>query len=117
MVVATVTEGEELLAGISHLGKSGAKVYTARMSEQQHRHCKCGAVYRRTESMAPRREMSSFECAVCGETMETWNTARVPTFKLIAGPVRPQSSARCSEHDLTRTTEALPNEPSLIEAQ
>ena len=33
--------------------------------------------------------MSSFECAVCGETMETWNTAWVPTFKLIAGPVRP----------------------------
>src|SRR4051812_44820888 len=54
---------------------------------EQHRHCKCGAIYRRTKAMAPRREMNSFECLVCGETMESWNTAWVPTYRL--------SSARC----------------------
>jgi hypothetical protein len=36
-----------------------------RVKEHQ-RQCKCGAVYRRTEAMAPAREMSSFECTVCG---------------------------------------------------
>jgi hypothetical protein len=56
------------------------------MSEH-HRHCTCGAVYARTESMAPRREMSSFECAVCGQTMENWNTAWVPSYRLVASPV------------------------------
>ncbi|MGY2903739.1 hypothetical protein ACVWVY_002760 [Bradyrhizobium sp. URHC0002] len=54
----------------------------------QHRTCRCGAVYRRTESMAPTREVNSFECSVCGETMESWNTAWVPTYKLVVGPVR-----------------------------
>jgi hypothetical protein len=53
----------------------------------QHRHCKCGAVYRRTEQMAPRREMSSFECAICGDTLESWNTAWVPSYRLVVGPV------------------------------
>jgi hypothetical protein len=57
------------------------------MSEAGHRSCECGAVYRRTESMAKAREISSFECEVCGETLETWNTAWVPTYRLIAGPV------------------------------
>jgi predicted SprT family Zn-dependent metalloprotease len=53
----------------------------------QHRKCQCGAVYNRTESMAPRREMSSFECKGCGTTMESWNTAWVPTYRLIVGPI------------------------------
>jgi len=57
------------------------------MPESGHRSCKCGAVYRRTESTAPGRQMSSFECAVCGVTMENWNSAWVPTYRLIAGPV------------------------------
>jgi hypothetical protein len=38
--------------------------------------------------MAPERQMASFECAVCGVTLETWNTAWTPTYRLIAGPVR-----------------------------
>jgi hypothetical protein len=40
------------------------------MIESYHRLCICGAVYRRTESMAPSREIASFECAVCGTTLE-----------------------------------------------
>jgi hypothetical protein len=54
----------------------------------QHRHCKCGTIYRRTEAMAPAREVNSFECTVCHETLESWNTAWVPTYKLIVGPTR-----------------------------
>jgi hypothetical protein len=52
------------------------------------RTCECGAVYRRTESLASAREIDSFECAVCGVTMESWNTAWVPAYRLIIGPVR-----------------------------
>jgi hypothetical protein len=58
------------------------------MSESHHRSCQCGAVYSRVESMAPGRQIASFECAVCGTTLESWNTAWVPTYRLIAGPVR-----------------------------
>jgi hypothetical protein len=36
--------------------------------------------------MASRREMNSFECKVCGATMETWNTAWVPSYRMIVGP-------------------------------
>ncbi len=56
------------------------------MSETGHRSCKCEAVYRRTESMAKAREINSFQCEVCGETLESWNTAWVRTYRLIAGP-------------------------------
>jgi hypothetical protein len=52
----------------------------------QHRTCRCGAVYRRTESMAASREVNSFECLACGATLETWNTAWVPSYRLIVGP-------------------------------
>lgn len=45
----------------------------------------------RTEGMAAVREVNSFECSVCGETMETWNSAWVPTYRLIAGPIRQPS--------------------------
>jgi hypothetical protein len=38
--------------------------------------------------MAPRREVNCFECLVCGDTMESWNSAWVPTYKLIVGPLR-----------------------------
>ena len=52
------------------------------MIEKQ-RHCRCGAIYLRTEAMAPSREIDSFECTACGATLETWDTAWVPTYRLI----------------------------------
>jgi hypothetical protein len=58
----------------------------------QHRSCKCGAVYRRTHRVASSREMDSFECILCGETMESWNSAWVPTYQLIIEPARPCAS-------------------------
>jgi len=38
--------------------------------------------------MAPGREIASFECSLCGTTLESWNTAWVPTYQFLAGPVR-----------------------------
>ena len=52
------------------------------MIEKQ-RQCRCGAIYLRTEAMAPSREIDSFECTACGATLETWDTAWVPTYRLI----------------------------------
>ena len=34
---------------------------------------------------APGRQISSFECSVCGTTMESWNTAW-SAYRLVAGP-------------------------------
>jgi hypothetical protein len=36
--------------------------------------------------MAASREIDSFECTACGVTLETWDTAWVPTYRLIAEP-------------------------------
>jgi hypothetical protein len=56
------------------------------MSESHYRSCKCGAVYDRSEHIAEAREISSFECAVCGATIENWNSAWVPRYRFIACP-------------------------------
>ena len=53
------------------------------MTEKQ-RQCRCGAIYHRTEAMAASREIDSFECTACGVTLETWDTAWVPTYRRIA---------------------------------
>src|SRR5216684_6005600 len=44
--------------------------------------------YDRSEHIAEAREISSFECAVCGETIENWNSAWVPRYRFIACPAR-----------------------------
>jgi hypothetical protein len=36
--------------------------------------------------MAPWREIDSFECILCGATLENWDSAWVPSYRLIAGP-------------------------------
>ena len=52
------------------------------------RKCQSGAVYFRTEHVALRREIESFDCKLCGATIESWNSALVPRFRFVAGPVR-----------------------------
>ena len=67
------------------------------MIEKQ-RQCKCGAIYHRTEAMAPSREINSFECTACGTTLETWDTAWVPAYRLISEPTAEdprQADAAC----------------------
>jgi hypothetical protein len=53
---------------------------------EKQRQCRCGAIYSRTEAMAASREIDSFECVACGATLETWDTAWVPTYRLISEP-------------------------------
>jgi len=52
------------------------------------RKCQCGAVYDRTEHVALRREIEGFDCKLCGATIESWNSALVPRYRFVAGPVR-----------------------------
>jgi hypothetical protein len=58
------------------------------MTDSHHRKCECGAVYARSEHMVASREISSFECKVCDRTLEHWNSAWVPTYRLLMGPIR-----------------------------
>jgi hypothetical protein len=64
------------------------------MSESNHRTCKCGAVYDRSEHIVEGREVSGFECAVCGATIENWNSAWVPRYRFIACPARTPNDAK-----------------------
>jgi hypothetical protein len=57
------------------------------MEPTHHRTCTCGAIYDCTEHMVKSREIASFEYAVCNQTMEPWNTAVVPIYRFVAGPV------------------------------
>lgn len=36
--------------------------------------------------MAASREIDSFECTTCGATLEKWETAWVPSYRLITVP-------------------------------
>jgi hypothetical protein len=62
--------------------------YWAMSESSGYRSCKCGAVYDRSEHIVEEREISSFECAVCGKTIENWNSAWVPRYRFIACPAR-----------------------------
>jgi hypothetical protein len=44
--------------------------------------------YDRGEHIEEAREISSFECAVCGKTMENWNSTWVPRYRFIACPAK-----------------------------
>ena len=40
--------------------------------------------------MAKAREINSFQCEVCGDSLESWkswNRAWLPAYRLVAGPV------------------------------
>jgi hypothetical protein len=65
-----------------------SEAHVGDMSESHHRSCKCGAVYDRSEHVTESREISSFECAMCGATIENWNSAWVPQYRFIACPAR-----------------------------
>jgi hypothetical protein len=69
------------------VGRDGqAEAHLGNMSESGYRSCRCGAVYDRSEHIVESREISSFECAVCGKTIENWNSAWVPRYRFIACP-------------------------------
>ena len=74
------------------------------MSESGHRSCGCGAVYDRSEHIAEAREISSFECVVCGKTIENWNSAWVPRYRFIACPARESDSHPNAPRDSNQPT-------------
>lgn len=37
--------------------------------------------------MAAAREMDSYQCVVCDRTLENWNSAWVPVYRLIVRPL------------------------------
>jgi hypothetical protein len=76
------------------------------MSESGHRSCECGAVYDRSEHIGEAREISSFECVVCGKTIENWNSAWVPRYRFIACP------ARESDNHTKRPDRSLASSPT-----
>jgi hypothetical protein len=48
--------------------------------------CSCGAVYERETHKLQYRDHDSYECRICGETLETWNGSVIPEFKLVQRP-------------------------------
>jgi hypothetical protein len=87
-LLSTAPDTVTALVRILGLAPCGLSAHKVAMSESHHRSCQCGAIYQRTESMALGRQISSFECSVCGSTLENWNTTWVPAYRLIVGPVR-----------------------------
>jgi hypothetical protein len=64
------------------------------MSDPVQRACQCGAIYARNERMASGREISSYQCLICERTLENWNSAWVPVYRLIVRPLKPAESKR-----------------------
>ena len=48
--------------------------------------CDCGAVYERTEIERPFRDSDRQACSCCGRILESWDSHRIPSFRLISGP-------------------------------
>ena len=82
-----------IMAGLLARKRTVRSAYWGK-SESNHRTCKCGAVYDRSEHIVEEREISSFECAVCGATIENWNSAWVPRYRFIACPARTPNDAK-----------------------
>ena len=75
--------GSYLVTGL--LGQGAvSRVYRARLpllGEQEY-------AVKLLRAQCKAREISSFECAVCGATIENWNSAWVPRYRFIACPAR-----------------------------
>ena len=48
--------------------------------------CPCGAIYERREDKVTFRDKDSYDCRVCGETLDEWNGSRIPRYTLIQRP-------------------------------
>ena len=75
-----------LLSGTT-LVRARHEAHGLAMSDPSNRTCQCGAIYARNEHMAAAREMDSYQCVVCDRTLENWNSAWVPVYRLIVRPL------------------------------
>jgi hypothetical protein len=48
--------------------------------------CECGAVYERSEMKLAMRDSDKQNCSFCGRTLESWNSSRIPVFRLVSRP-------------------------------
>jgi predicted Zn finger-like uncharacterized protein len=46
----------------------------------------CGALYSVTHSQLPKGESGVAKCVVCLQTMNKWDSTKVPTYKLVQRP-------------------------------
>jgi len=46
----------------------------------------CGALYSVTHSRLPKAESGVAKCVVCLQTMNKWDSTKVPTYKLVQRP-------------------------------
>jgi predicted Zn finger-like uncharacterized protein len=46
----------------------------------------CGALYAVTHSQLAKSESNSAKCTVCLQIMDRWDSANVPTYKLVQRP-------------------------------
>lgn len=46
----------------------------------------CGALYSVRHSQLPKRESNAAKCTVCLQIMDKWDSAKVPTYKLVQRP-------------------------------
>ena len=63
-----------------------------RMATSQ-RICQCGAVYERTETHEATVEAGSFDCPVCGHTLEVFSDMSAPRYRLLSRPTRKTSES------------------------
>src|SRR6266850_6710312 len=75
-----------IMAGLLTGKRTVRSAYGGMSESSGYRSCRCGAVYDRSEHIVEAREISTFECAVCGKTIENWNSAWVPRYRFIACP-------------------------------
>jgi predicted Zn finger-like uncharacterized protein len=46
----------------------------------------CGAFYSVTHSRLAKSESNAAKCVVCLQTMDTWDSTKVPVYKLVQRP-------------------------------
>jgi predicted Zn finger-like uncharacterized protein len=46
----------------------------------------CGALYAVTHSRLPKSESNVAKCVVCLQTMDKWDSTKVPVYKLVQRP-------------------------------
>ena len=52
---------------------------------------KCGSVYEREyRTRLPAKDRDSYECDVCGQTIDRWNSTSIPSFKLVERREKPE---------------------------
>lgn len=44
---------------------------------------KCGSLYEKSTFRLPTKDSDRFDCEVCGERLDEWNSTTVPSYRLL----------------------------------